>query len=321
MFIVGIDEAGLGPLLGPLVISAVGLHISDGLADADLWELLSEAINRSPKRHSSKVVIADSKKLYRGGRGNLPYLERGSLVGYFLFYNELPQSLRDFIDKICIDSKVYNRHKWYSFTDIPLPYVLTQDSIELSCSLLAQCLANMNARFSYLKAIVITEGRFNELVDSIGNKSEIVFSQLIRLIADIIGSSVSDGRIRIYIDRQGSRKSYLEGLLKSFPEYNIRVLTETESESRYILSSERKEVLLGFLTRGENRSFLISWASIVSKYIRELFMRLFNEYWQSHLPQLRPTAGYFVDGKRFIADIECVLRKLAVDKMELVRKL
>src|SRR5437762_217480 len=45
-WIVGIDEAGYGPNLGPLVMTSVACRVPDGLADADLWSPLQSAVRR-----------------------------------------------------------------------------------------------------------------------------------------------------------------------------------------------------------------------------------------------------------------------------------
>jgi hypothetical protein len=47
----------------------------------------------------------------------------------------------------------------------------------------------------------------------------------------------------------------------------------------------------------------VAAASMLSKYIREALMTRFNAFWRQHLPQVTPTAGYYQDGSRFLADI------------------
>jgi len=69
----------------------------------------------------------------------------------------------------------------------------------------------------------------------------------------------------------------------------------------------------------ETRSFAVALASMISKYIREVFMHHFNKYWQENVPGLRPTAGYPNDGKRFLRDIEPARRRLGLSQAELRR--
>jgi len=59
---------------------------------------------------------------------------------------------------------------------------------------------------------------------------------------------------------------------------------------------------------------------VYSKYVRELFMRLFNDYWCAQQAALRPTAGYYGDAQRWLDDADPVLRRLQVDRRLLVRE-
>ena len=51
---------------------------------------------------------------------------------------------------------------------------------------------------------------------------------------------------------------------------------------------------------------------MASKYLRELAMLAFNDYWRSRVPNLQPTAGYPQDAKRFRAEIAEVQRQLHI---------
>ena len=48
-------------------------------------------------------------------------------------------------------------------------------------------------------------------------------------------------------------------------------------------------------------------------------MGRFNAYWQRLLPELKPTAGYYNDGLRFLQDIEPKRRELGIADEQLIR--
>ena len=50
-------------------------------------------------------------------------------------------------------------------------------------------------------------------------------------------------------------------------------------------------------------NFPVALASLVCKYVRELSMLVFNQFWAKHVSGLKPTAGYPVDAARFRQDI------------------
>ena len=59
---------------------------------------------------------------------------------------------------------------------------------------------------------------------------------------------------------------------------------------------------IAFQAKGESH-MPTALASMASKYLRELAMHGFNDFWGRHVAGLRPTAGYPVDALRFKAEI------------------
>ena len=46
----------------------------------------------------------------------------------------------------------------------------------------------------------------------------------------------------------------------------------------------------------------------------------FNRYFLAQLPQLRPTAGYVQDGRRFMQEVKPLLEELNLERGHLVRQ-
>ena len=79
---IGIDEAGYGPNLGPLVMTAVACQVPDEFLLSDLWDILSRAVCRTRRKKKvadCRVMVNDSKLVYSGANG-LAELERSVLA-------------------------------------------------------------------------------------------------------------------------------------------------------------------------------------------------------------------------------------------------
>ena len=77
-FLVGTDEAGYGPNLGPLVIVGTLWSVPDDLDADSLYEHLPGIVppGEPVADHRRTLVLGDSKSLYQP-RGGLAALERG----------------------------------------------------------------------------------------------------------------------------------------------------------------------------------------------------------------------------------------------------
>jgi ribonuclease HII len=89
---------------------------------------------------------------------------------------------------------------------------------------------------------------------------------------------------------------------------------ERHQLSRYRVNSTE----LRFQVEGESH-FPVAVASIISKYMRELAMELFNQFWSRHCPEVKPTRGYPSDAKRFREAIEQSRARLGIPEHSLWR--
>ena len=76
---------------------------------------------------------------------------------------------------------------------------------------------------------------------------------------------------------------------------------------------------ISFMRESESRHLPVALASMAAKYVRELAMDRLNAFFADHIDDLKPTAGYVQDGRRFLADVEPVIRSLSLDRSALVR--
>ncbi len=320
MLLIGIDEAGYGPLLGPLVISGVAMVLPAELTGIGLWQLFPNSLTDGVKQARGRIVIADSKKVYRGRGRDIRELERGTLAGISLAEETEPKELGDLLHTISLEPDPHLCHPWYCHSPLSIPCEIEPSALKLSIGMLSREMTRVGAKLVAVKCVPLVEKRYNYLVQQTRNKSEVVFSQTIRLIMDITSKS-QEKTIMVNIDKQGGKDCYARNLLRAFPEADLTIKTEGPEESAYQMNFDGRSISIHFCKKGENSHLLIAWASIVSKYIRELFMRQFNAYWCAMDPSLEHTAGYWEDGQRFIKAIEPLFKKTNISADDLIRQL
>ena len=64
----------------------------------------------------------------------------------------------------------------------------------------------------------------------------------------------------------------------------------------------------------------VALASMTAKYLRELAMIRLNRFFREALPEIKPTAGYVQDGRRFLQEVRPVIEDRRLQAAELVRK-
>jgi len=316
--IAGIDEAGLGPLLGPLVVSATVFRLPDRDVETCMWQTLSETCTQTVSRTDRRLAVADSKVLYKS-RASLAPLERAALV-MLAVSGKTPTTWRQLLETIAPTAAAQlEDYPWYTINELPLPLHREVGDIPTRANAIRRNCAEKNIELLGVFSEPLLEKHFNKMVSATRNKATVVLDLAMRLIDKIIRCS-SESRIRICIDRLGGRTHYRDALHTAFPEYEIQVLEESSENSFYRLEAPSRVLRISFSTGGERRHFPVALASVYSKYLRELFMHVFNGYWSAQVAGLKPTAGYYTDAKRWLTDVAPTLKKLSVKKETLVRQ-
>ena len=311
-YLLGTDEAGYGPNLGPLVVSATLWQVPDSSDRVDLYRRLRATICQRPAdcNESDQLVIADSKVLYKSGSG-LGRLELGGLASLSIL-GSCPQTWRELWTQLDAESNPdRERLPWYTDYETPLPVAVDGGRLSRTTDRLRVGLKKAGVLLCAVQSTSVHPERFNQLIQLLGNKSTALSRVTLRLVARLL-SGLPNGPISVVCDKHGGRNRYGPLLQQHFPSHLVEVCHEGRAESLYRTGPRDRRIEFCFRAQGEQ--FLpAALASMVSKYLRELSMKAFNEFWQRQCPDLRPTAGYPVDAKRFKREIADRQKQLEID--------
>jgi ribonuclease HII len=294
--IVGIDEAGYGPNLGPLVVAATAWQV-EGDND-DLYRLLADIV--SPRPLAQRLAIGDSKTLYKPG-GSLDLLEQGVLACRAGANVQAAVTLGELLDEPLAALP------WYQGYDPQLPLACPPNSL---IGFADQLAAHPQSRPLGWWAQVIEPAEFNAGVARLGSKGALLSEVSVRLAATVIECCASQhNRVLLQFDKHGGRNRYAAILQHWLGVDWPETIVESRGESRYRWTCGQVAHEATFCARGESR-LPTALASMVAKYLRELCMQAFNNFWCGRIAGLRPTAGYPLDARRFRTDIETECQQL-----------
>lgn len=337
-YLIGTDEAGYGPNLGPLVVSATVWRV-DSLEDKDLFLRLKGTVRSVNDLNTLQagsgndkvsadsvevedsgpvVVIGDSKDLYKPGKG-LGGLEQGVFT-CLAVANKRPRSWRTIFRTLAKDDcRCMAELPWYRDFNDRLPVELSKQQLDEPSKRLASACRDSNCVPTQIASRVIFPHRFNDLCEEFGNKATTLSQTTLQLVRSMLKDLPDDEEVYVLCDKHGGRNKYGPILNYVFPETLAIVRHEGRDESVYHLGTGRRRRELVFRAKGDAGFLPTALASMVSKYLRELAMRAFNTYWTSQVKDLKPTAGYPGDAKRFKKQIEPVQKSLGIDDWVLWR--
>ncbi len=318
--LVGIDEAGYGPLLGPLVVSSVVLEMPEEYLRADLWKLLSKAVCAHKKGLAGRLLINDSKKVYTRSAG-ISLLRRTVLSClHALDAPACPHTAADLVGCLCPDAlERLLADPWYARLD---QQPLGHDPIDTAIAggMLRKILNQNTMRLRAVRSRCMDAGFYNQRVEQVKNKSRVLFTEVCSLVLAAFCNEAQAGQpMQVIIDRQGGRINYQQDLLRMFPGYAFSVVRQDDKISSYELTRAGKVMRIHFCLKADAKYLCVSLASMVSKYLREVLMEAFNAHFCGLCSNLKPTAGYWEDGQRFLKDLSDLLPDYQYDPQKMVR--
>lgn len=316
---VGIDEAGYGPNLGPLVMTVVACRVP--APTTDLWRRMRAAVRRHGEEEDGRLLVADSKLVFSQAKG-LHCLEAAVLAflrgGGRLDANKNRCCLIDLVGCVSPQSlEEMQKESWFH-GQTPLPVAVEEDCLETGADGWRRATAKGNLDWGLVAAVLVAAERFNGLVDKWGSKGAVLgigLTELLRLCVELPGAEP----LEIIVDKHGGRNTYSALLQHAFQDGMVLARIEGAQRSMYEVIGLGRPVRVTFMPKADTAAFCVSLASMVCKYLREVLMGEFNQFWQDKVPGLQPTAGYPGDSRRFFEAIQPELTKLGIPRQRVWR--
>jgi len=318
----------------------------------DLWRLLESAVCRRPRDPRGRIAIEDSKKLKRpnDAAGHpLEYLERGVLACLRCIDPDgaplngvtrtprasvvtapgggtAAQSANRAIDFETDDDMSLLRQLGAApaaqppWVGAPLKLPLANDKglLGIASQRLRRALDAAELRLRSIEVAAIDAPEFNIAFERTRSKASINTSMGMEIL-DRIARRFPQQDLFVEFDRHGGRTHYREELALNFPHHRLRVIEESDEGSRYELRDGVRCMLVAWGSEAESRHLTVALASMAAKLVRELWMLRLNRYFAHFLPELKPTAGYVEDGRRWLKEVGPHLAELGLDPRRLVR--
>ena len=317
--VIGTDEAGYGPNLGPLVVAASAWRV-----DCDPAAVERRLEDAAAAAGATGPRWGDSKRIYRAGAG-LSALEEGVLVAAALVGDAAPADWPALAALLGAEATppAAGPPERDLFTALTLPRHRHDPDCREQAATLAGRLGALGVSLVALRCSVVQPREFNDLLDGGLNKSDVLSQYTLDLAATLTDHGQSPAgpaaghRLLVWCDRHGGRRRYAPLVSRAFAAPLVQVIEETADRSAYDLPG--RDVRIEFCVGGEAR-LPVALASMTAKYVRELAMHAFNEFWGTRQPGLAPTAGYPVDAARWRREAGAAVTAAGCDWREVWRR-
>jgi hypothetical protein len=267
-----------------------------------------------------RVMVDDSKLVY-SGEGGLKRLEEGVLSFAYAPGGPAPGRMAELSEWTCGGRPPGEAPRpWFdAVPGFELPLVSNLSAVESKALLLELAFREEAVRLAGARACVVHAPEYNRVCKATLNKSMLLW-QKCGLLLQELWELAGPGESFVLVDKHGGRAFYRDLLCDVFPDTIIDVMTEGAEDSTYRVQQGERSMVISFVPEGDSKAMPTALASMVAKYTRELHMKAFNDYWCARLPELKPTAGYFGDGRRFLRQIAHLLEADGIPEEDVLRR-
>ncbi len=246
-YIIGIDENGMGPLMGPLVITGI--------------------LAKSRIKFDWFKGVEDSKRFFSRNQNSFKKMEEFALSFFLSVYGYLPSSPVEFITKITegISCPASKRICWES---IPDHFIWADmEKVREKAEEFKRWMEEENILIKSIFSRIFCVYEINNLIDKGYKKGFIDFIGFCEVI-----ERLKKKKMEVIAGKIGGMKRYFLFLKYKFPDYFIETIEERPELSTYILKNENSFFKISFVEDVEDKLFFAALSSIIGKYIRELLM-------------------------------------------------
>lgn len=317
VYVIGVDEAGYGPRIGPLVIAATVWRVLSRASAEQMTEVVRRAVARLTTGDEPQLLhLEDSKQVYRSGHLGLKRLEL-TVQGAWRYMGDFVPTWRELWTRVTTwNDRSWLKAPWYDNYDEPLPVAVNGSLIDQAAAHWRQLTQIAPVGLRAVKIAAIFPGQFNAWLEH-QNKAQMLTERSLLLLAECLRNDVAgDDELLVVCDRHGGRRFYGAAVQHLLQTAMLVVVEETQQKSVYRATlADGRRLEITFQVGADETNVAVSLASMVAKYVRELAMRAFNKFWQHQIPGTEPTAGYGTDAERFYRHIApaCQTMQIAID--------
>jgi ribonuclease HII len=285
LIVVGVDENGLGPLLGPLVTTAVSFELS----------------RYSPERHAGvgrELGIDDSKTT--AGFGQMGVAEGLTLALIEALHGRVIDELDGLFDLLLLERPEILRRPCPASSQpqcwsVPMQLPYFGGDIAAGREML-RGLRAAGLKPSHVRSALACTGVLNARLRAGQSRVEVDLELMERLVLDARSNSACD--LRAICGMVGGIRNYT-AKLRHFPAAGVKQVRALGGTLAYDVESVGH---VRFEIDADARHLPVALASMVGKYVRELWMARQNRFYRERDATLADASGYHDPvTKRFIA--------------------
>ncbi len=297
MFVTGVDENGLGPLLGPLVVTAVTLEVT----------------RYRPARWldvGRDLGIDDSKST--AGFGKMAVAEGLALAVCERLFGRIPSHVDELFELFALRGPEALRRRcprdseaqcWSSALALPC----FDGDVNRGRDVLNR-MQSRGAELKHARTVLACTGELNAQLEQGISRVELDLSLMEELVLDARARCTDD--LMAVCGMVGGIRSYFERF-RHFPLEGLSPVAATRGTLAFDVVAVGQ---VRFEIDADARHLPVAFASMLGKYVRELWMERQNRFYRGHDPELDAVSGYHdPTTQRFVTSSLALRDRLGID--------